>query len=124
MDHVDAEGRMATPQEQQDGPVVLMNRFVVPEGRDERFLELWTETSEYFRVQPGFVSLELHRAVSVDAEHRYVNVAVWDSAAHYAAPHQTDEFRRLVSQEGWREFPSSPTLYEVVLEHDGAVAVG
>jgi len=122
MDHIDAEGRMATPQTEQTGPVVLMNRFVVPEGRDERFLELWTETSEYFRAQPGFVSLKLHRAVSVDAEHRYVNVAVWDSAAHYAAPHQTDEFRRLVSQEGWREFPSSPTLYEVVLEHSLASA--
>ena len=122
MDHVDAEGRMATPQAEQSGPVVLMNRFVVPEGRDERFLELWTETSEYFRAQPGFVSLKLHRAVSVDAEHRYVNVAVWDSAAHYAAPHQTDEFRRLVSQDGWREFPSSPTLYEVVLEHSLASA--
>jgi heme-degrading monooxygenase HmoA len=122
MDHVDAEGRMATPQEDQSGPVVLMNRFVVPAGRDDAFVELWTETSEYFRAQPGFVSLKLHRAVSVDAEHRYVNVAVWESAAHYAAPHQTDEFRRLVTQPAWQEFPSSPTLYEVVLEHSLAVA--
>lgn len=122
MNATTAEGRTATPEQQHDGSVVLMNRFVVPEGRDERFLELWTETSEYFRAQPGFVSLKLHRAVSVDAEYRYVNVAVWESAAHYAAPHQTDEFRRLVSQEGWREFPSSPTLYEVVLEHALATA--
>jgi heme-degrading monooxygenase HmoA len=117
MDHIDPEGRTATPRDDQGGTVVLMNSFVVPEGRDERFLELWTETSEYFRVQPGFVSLKLHRAVSTDAQYRYVNVATWESAAHYAAPHQTDEFRRLVTQEGWREFPSSPTLYEVVLEH-------
>ncbi len=117
MDHIDPEGRMATPRDGQAGPVVLVNSFVVPEGRDERFLELWTQTSEYFRAQPGFVSLKLHRAVSTDAQYRYVNVATWESAAHYAAPHQTDEFRRLVTQEGWREFPSSPTLYEVVLEH-------
>jgi heme-degrading monooxygenase HmoA len=117
VNHVDADGRMATPEQDRPGPVVLMNRFVVPEGRDDAFVALWTETSEYFRAQPGFMSLRLHRAVSVDAEHRYVNVAVWESAAHYAAPHQTDEFRRLVGQEAWREFPSSPTLYEVVLEH-------
>jgi heme-degrading monooxygenase HmoA len=123
VNHVDAEGRMATPEQTQSGPVVLMNRFVVPEGRDDAFVALWTETSEYFRAQPGFVSLKLHRAVSVDAEHRYVNVAVWESAAHYAAPHQTDEFRRLVGQEAWREFPSSPTLYEVVLEHSLAGSV-
>jgi heme-degrading monooxygenase HmoA len=123
VNHVDAEGRMATPEQDESGPVVLMNRFVVPEGRDDAFVALWTETSEYFRAQPGFVSLKLHRAVSVDAEHRYVNVAVWESAAHYAAPHQTDEFRRLVGQEAWREFPSSPALYEVVLEHSLAGSV-
>jgi hypothetical protein len=46
-----------------------------------------------------------------------VNVAVWESFDRYRAPHQTDEFRRLVTQEAWREFPSSPALYEVALEH-------
>jgi heme-degrading monooxygenase HmoA len=117
MDHVDPEGRTAIPESDQAGPVVLVNCFVVPEGRDERFLELWTETSLYFRAQPGFVSLRLHRAVSVDAQYRYVNIATWESAAHYAAPHQTEEFRRLVTQEGWKEFPSNPTLYEIALEH-------
>jgi heme-degrading monooxygenase HmoA len=114
---IDPAGRTATPQDAQRGPVVLVNCFVVPEGRDDAFLELWTETSEYFRAQPGFVSLKLHRAASVDAQYRYVNIATWETAAHYAAPHQTEEFRRLVTQEGWKEFPSSPTLYEVVLEH-------
>jgi heme-degrading monooxygenase HmoA len=117
MDHVDPEGRTATPHDTPSGPVVLMNCFVVPEGRDDAFVELWTETSMYFRAQPGFRSLRLHRAVSSDAQYRYVNIATWESAAHYAAPHQTDEFRRLVTQEAWQEFPSNPTLYEVVLEH-------
>ena len=122
MNHVDPEGRAATVDNRPAGQVVLMNRFVVPEGRDEAFVELWTETSRFFRAQPGFVSLKLHRAVSADAEHRYVNVAVWESAAQYAAPHQTCEFRRLVSQDAWREFPSSPAVYEVVVEHSLADA--
>lgn len=116
MNHTDPAGRTATLEAPHTGQVVLMNRFVVPEGRDDAFMALWTETSDYFRAQPGFVSLQLHRAVSADAEYRYVNVATWESAEHYGRPHQTDEFRRLVTQEGWREFPSSPTLYEVVLE--------
>ena len=100
----------------------LLVNVRLPDGRDEVFRELWAETSRYFRAQPGFVGLKLHRAVSVDAEHRYVNVVVWDSAAAYAAPHQTDEFRRLVTQEGMREFPTSPTLYEVAVEHSLAVS--
>src|SRR2546421_7810121 len=96
-------------------PVTLMNSFVVPEGRDEVFVKLWIETSQYFRAQPGFLSLRLHRAVTPGAAYRYVNVARWASDAAYRAPHGTDEFRRLVSQEAWREFPSSPVLYDVVL---------
>lgn len=114
--NITPEGRTAV--EAETGavpPVTLMNSFVVPEGRDEAFLRLWTETSEYFRAQPGFLSLRLHLAVTSGTQYRYVNVARWASDAAYRAPHGTDEFRRLVTQEGWRDFPSSPALYEVVL---------
>jgi heme-degrading monooxygenase HmoA len=96
------------------GPVTLMNRFAVRPERDEAFHALWTETSRYFRAQPGFVSLRLHRAISSDAEYRWVNVAAWESEAHFRAAHGTDEFRRVVTQPGWQEFPSAPMLFEVV----------
>src|SRR4051794_14149190 len=95
-------------------PVTLMNSFLVPEGRDEAFVDLWTETSLYFRSQPGFLSLRLHRAATPGTEFRYVNVARWASDEAYRAPHGTDEFRRLVTQEAWKEFPSTPVLYDVV----------
>ena len=110
------EGRTAVEAETgASKPVTLMNSFVVPEGRDEAFLELWMETSHYFRAQPGFLSLRLHRAVTPGTEYRYINVARWASDAEYRAPHGTKEFRRLVTQEAWREFPSNPLLYDVVL---------
>jgi heme-degrading monooxygenase HmoA len=110
------EGRTAVePETGASRPVTLMNSFSVPEGRDEVFLELWKQTSEYFRRQPGFLSLRLHRAVTPGAPYRYVNIARWASDAEYRAPHTTDEFRALVTQEAWLEFPSSPVLYEVVL---------
>lgn len=96
------------------GPVTLMNRFAVAPERDEAFHALWTATSMYFRIQPGFVSLRLHRAVSSDAEYRWVNVANWESEADFRAAHGTDEFRRIVTQPAWEEFPSSPMLFEVV----------
>ena len=96
-------------------PVTLMNGFTVPEGRDDAFVPLWKETSRYFRAQPGFLSLRLHRAVTPGAPYRYVNVARWASHADYRAAHSTAEFRRVVSQEAWHEFPSNPLLYEVVV---------
>jgi hypothetical protein len=62
---------------------------------------LWARTAKYFTAQPGFISLRLHRAVSADAQYRWVNVANWESEAHFRAAHGTDEFRRVVTQPGW-----------------------
>ena len=109
-----AESRTAAPGEHSGGPVTLINGFTVAEGRDGVFRQLWNETSAYLRSQPGFVSLRLHRAVSPDPPFRWVNVAVWVSEADYRRSHQTDGFLRLVVQPAWREFPSTPALYEVV----------
>jgi heme-degrading monooxygenase HmoA len=106
----------APPASGHTGGVTLINQFVVPDGRDEAFLALWRSTSAYFRAQPGYRSLRLHRALTPDAAHRFVNVARWASLQEFQAAHATDEFRGLVSQEGWREFPSSPALHEVVVE--------
>jgi len=116
-DHIPAEARRArTSDHPVAGPVTFMNGFVVRPDRDEAFRELWTKASEYFTAQPGFVSLRLHRAVAGETQHRWVNVAVWQSEEHFRAAHGTDEFRRVVTQPGWDEFPSSPTLYQVVKE--------
>ena len=116
MASITPEGRTAVEAETGAArPVTLINSFLVPEGRDDTFVELWMETSHYFRAEPGFLSLRLHRAVTPGTESRYVNVARWASDAEYRAPHGTDEFRTLVTQEAWREFPSTPVLYEVIL---------
>jgi heme-degrading monooxygenase HmoA len=98
------------------GPVTLMNSFTVSPDQDEAFLAQWTQTSKYFIAQPGFISLKLHRAVSGDARYRWVNVANWESEADFRAAHNTDEFRHVVTQPGWEDFPSSPMLFEVVTE--------
>jgi heme-degrading monooxygenase HmoA len=118
-DTIEPDRRTAPlPKSDPDGGVTLINKFVVPPGRDAAFRELWGETSRYFRAQPGFLSLRLHRAVSPDAQYRYVNVARWASLAEFQAAHATDEFRNAVRQPGWAEFPSNPTLYEAVVEVD------
>lgn len=45
-----------------------------------------------------------------------INVATWASVAQVQAAHQTEQFRQLVGQPAWKEFPSSPAIYEVVTE--------
>jgi heme oxygenase (mycobilin-producing) len=108
-DRIAAEATATT-----NGPVTLVNSFRVSPERDEVFQEMWNRTSKYFIARPGFVSIRLHRAVTADAPYRWVNVATWRSEADYRAAHATEEFRRLVTAEGWQEFPSVPVLFEVV----------
>jgi heme-degrading monooxygenase HmoA len=115
----DPAQRIATaPTTAGEHPVTLINSFVVPPERDETFVQLWTEASLYFRAQPGFVSLRFHRAVSPDADYRYVNVASWTTLDHFQAAHGTEEFRRIVTRDEWQEFPANPALYEVVVAVD------
>ena len=116
------ERTAVAPQTPVGEPVTLINKFVVPPERDEEFLALWTDTSMYFRAQPGYLSLCLHKAASADAEYRYVNVARWATLQDFQAAHATEEFRRVVGQPAWSAYASNPTLYQVVVE-DGADAL-
>ena len=98
------------------GPLTLMNSFTVSPARDEAFHELWARTAKYFTAQPG-----VHLPAAAPGRLRrcsvpWVNVANWESEAHFRAAHGTDEFRRVVTQPGWEEFPSSPMLYQVITE--------
>ncbi len=96
--------------------VTFINCFEVPLGRDEEFLAMWREVNAYMRHRDGYIGHRLHRSLSPDARFRFVNVAEWDSADHWAAAHD-ETFRRLVSQPGWADFPSMPALFEPVDEH-------
>jgi heme-degrading monooxygenase HmoA len=110
------------PDSVRPGPVTLINCFVVAEGREEAFANLWAGTSRYFRAQPGFISLRLHRALSPGASYRFINVAEWASAAQFGEAHAAAEFKSLISQQQWQEFPSSPALYEVNTEYRATAA--
>ncbi len=92
--------------------VVFINCFEVPAGREDAFLELWTQIDDYMRAQPGFQWRRLHRAIRDDTRLRYVNVAGWASAGEFHTAHD-HHFRKLQAQAGWTEFPALPALYTV-----------
>jgi len=93
--------------------VMFINLFEVPAGRDEAFRLLWEQVNAYMRAKPGYRDHRLHRALAGDARYRYVNVAAWESPGAWQAAHD-EGFRKLVTQPQWREFPSTPALYEAV----------
>lgn len=74
---------------------VLINPFEVPEDiDDDRFLEGWGRAADFMRSQPGFVSTQLHRAVSPNPRFRFVNVAEWGSPQDFQAAVRSPESRR------------------------------
>jgi heme-degrading monooxygenase HmoA len=94
-------------------PVTFINLFQVAPGRDEAFGALWRPVNRYMGTQDGYQGHWLHRALRDDATYRYANIATWESADAWQAAHD-EQFRTLVSAAGWREFPSTPSLYQVV----------
>ncbi len=99
--------------------IKLINCFEVPAGREDEFFALWVEVNTYMRQKPGYVSHQLHRSLAPDARYRFINYADWESAQLCDAAHD-DGFRALVMRPGWRDFPSTPALFEMV--HQGAQA--
>jgi heme oxygenase (mycobilin-producing) len=96
-------------------PVVLINAFEVPEGEDDAFLAGWERAREFLSTQEGYLSTRLHRSLSPDAEFRFVNVALWESAHAFREATSQPEFKNAPVP-----FPFHASLYEVVRE--GAVA--
>jgi heme-degrading monooxygenase HmoA len=94
-------------------PVVLINAFEVPEGADEAFLKGWERSRDFLATQEGYLSTRLHRSLSPDADFRFVNVALWESA---------QAFRHATSRPEFRDAPVPfrfhASLYEVVREDE------
>lgn len=61
-------------------PVLLINPFEIPKGKEDECLAFWGQVAEDMRRQPGFVSTRLHRAMGEGAHFRFINVAEWNSA--------------------------------------------
>ena len=93
--------------------VILINPFEIPEEKEDEALAFWERAAEYMRKQPGFLSTRLHRAVVPWARFHLINVAEWESMAHFEAAINSDEFKRL-TQPYLEVFPHYPGLYEVV----------
>lgn len=98
--------------QQPSQPLVLINAFEVPPDADDEFIRGWEAARDYLQTQPGYVDTALHRAISPDADFRFVNVARWESPQHFQAAIQSPGFRE--ASQGLASFRPHPALYEVV----------
>ena len=93
------------------GPVVLINTFVVAPEKADALLAVWTRDAEIMKRQPGFISTQLHRGIAGSGA--FLNYAIWQSVAHFRAAFTNPEFRARAT-----EYPegttASPHLFRKV----------
>ena len=65
-----------------EGPVVLINKFVVDPQDADALMAAWAEDAAFMKQQPGFISTQLHRGIAGSGT--FVNYAVWESVGHFA----------------------------------------
>lgn len=63
-------------------PVVAINLYSVPKGKEEEFLRWWYEIKGTLLEGPGFISGRLHRSLEADVEYNFVNVAEWQNSLY------------------------------------------
>jgi heme-degrading monooxygenase HmoA len=98
--------------------IVFVNNFAL-KGPAAEFERVFTETSDFLRVQPGFLSHRLVRSAK-DPQH-YLNIALWESEAALRAASGLAEFADHAHR--LREVASTdPQFYQPVMERHGETA--
>ena len=71
-------------------PVVLINLFTLDSADEAGFLDAFKAAAEIITKQPGFISMQLHRAIGHSPT--YLNYVVWKSTETVRAAFTDPEF--------------------------------
>jgi len=81
-------------------PVVLVIIFQVAEADIPALLKAWEEDANWIKLQPGFISTQMHRGIAGSTV--FMDYVVWESVAHFRAAFQHPDFKKTMEQ-----YPSS-----------------
>lgn len=59
--------------------ISVINSIEVPEGFEEKAIEVRDVYVTYFKTKPGFVSSTFYRTINSDNKFNFVNIVVWES---------------------------------------------
>jgi heme-degrading monooxygenase HmoA len=60
-------------------PVVGINLYSVPKGKEEEFVRWWFDMRDRFIGGTGFVRGQLHHNLDADAQFNFINVVEWEN---------------------------------------------
>jgi quinol monooxygenase YgiN len=105
--HVEMDPTFKLEQQYSDtstDPVILINLFDVAPRDHEHFTRAWAEDAAFFKAQPGYISAQLHQGIG--ASSMFLNYAVFESVAKFAATNRQPQFGPLRSV-----YPDSATAH-------------
>ena len=73
-------------------PVILINKFTVKPEEADQLIDAWARDAAFLKLQPGFISAQLHRGIGGSSV--FINVAVWQSVADFRHAFNQPEFRK------------------------------
>jgi heme oxygenase (mycobilin-producing) len=100
-----------------DSPVTLINVFEVSAEHVDAFVAGWRERAALMSTKQGFLSTQLHHALSPQARFQLVNVARWESREAFEAATADTEFQERISaasSDPQVPISANPDLYRVV----------
>ncbi len=81
--------------DQDTGPIVLINKFNVAERDVQALLDAWADDAAWMKLQPGYISTQLHRGIAGSTT--FINIAVWESARALGQAFRSPEFQARVT---------------------------
>jgi hypothetical protein len=71
------------------GQATLINVFIIPNDKEDEFLENWHRTSAVFQQDGGLIEAHLHRNAGVGNQtFQFINIARWTSAEAWRSAHE------------------------------------
>ena len=106
-------------QSNEDGSVVLINVFTVDTEDEEALVAAWSHDAEFMKVQPGYISTQLHKGIGGSST--YINYAVWESVESFRNAFSNPEFQNRIA-----DYPDSavaaPHLFKKIAVKGHCVA--
>ena len=96
-------------------PVVGINIYSVPKGKEEEFVRWWLDMRERLISGTGFVRGKLHRNQDADARFNFINVAEWENELYCSLYKQSAAQMKAEVRELGAEM--TPGLFDVVAKY-------
>ena len=73
---------------------IAMNRFLIKNGKEELFEEIWKSRETHLEETPGFIKFNLLKSINKEGTTLYASHTEWKSKTHFENWTKSEAFRK------------------------------